>query len=432
MGITVHYRGTMPDLQRIEEFEDRVLDLVLEFDGIGRIWRSYADHDPSRVIRGMILDLSPGQETTSLLVAPEGWLVPLVAIEAAEKGEFTSPPYCSVKTQFGSIEGHVALIELLTYLKREFIPDLEVIDEGGYWEARDVRSLQQKFSEMRRIINTLGRALESFPLNAEAAEDPEILIARIERIASHVHTVLKRPPEHPPVDFNDSDLDWNEVDEPGWDAFYKQQRRKQEGLHRAIEEQRKEGVDHNEAFENALRSEGIVDLPFEDDDANTDTGVGNWDELEDVDDDIGESWKDGRLDDASSEEGTSVDAFPGLRHPLQLLAADVSLRIFKLFEDTDKRSSAIDTLMGSLGDIGGGLAQALGIDPPFEIHEPGLSIVQLKRALRGCAFAMGALYPLRAADQLQPEVFEELMSTLQEIQGQILQELKRIRGQETE
>ncbi len=30
MGITVHYRGRIADLDRVEEFEDRVLDLVLD------------------------------------------------------------------------------------------------------------------------------------------------------------------------------------------------------------------------------------------------------------------------------------------------------------------------------------------------------------------------------------------------------------------
>lgn len=30
MGVTIHYRGQMADLDRVEEFEDRVLDMALE------------------------------------------------------------------------------------------------------------------------------------------------------------------------------------------------------------------------------------------------------------------------------------------------------------------------------------------------------------------------------------------------------------------
>ena len=94
MGITVHYRGTLPDLERIEELEDRVLDLALEMGALAQVWRSSADHDPARMVRGLLLDLSPGQGMTSLLVAPEGWLIPVFEIEAAENADLTEPtPY---------------------------------------------------------------------------------------------------------------------------------------------------------------------------------------------------------------------------------------------------------------------------------------------------------------------------------------------------
>ena len=98
------------DLARVEEFEDRVVDMALEIGAAVRIWRSWPDADSTRVVRGLMLDVAPGQEATSLLIAPEGWLVPLHEIEAAENGTLAEPPYCWVKTQFGSVEGHVAVV----------------------------------------------------------------------------------------------------------------------------------------------------------------------------------------------------------------------------------------------------------------------------------------------------------------------------------
>ena len=77
MGITVSYRGSIADLDRIEDLEDRVIDLSLEVGANAQIWRSVCDDDPRRVVRGVILDLYPGQETTSLLISPEGWLINL-------------------------------------------------------------------------------------------------------------------------------------------------------------------------------------------------------------------------------------------------------------------------------------------------------------------------------------------------------------------
>jgi hypothetical protein len=220
MGVTVSYRGSLADLNRIEDFEDRVLDLALELGGEANIWRTAkkgtvticAKHPSGRsgkwglspfstprMVRGVMLNLFPGQETTSLLISPEGWLINLCEIEEAEKGQLDGPPWCFVKTQYGPIEGHVALVELLDVLKREFIPNLEVCDEGDYWETRDLPGLTAKFKFLQAAMKALTDGLEGHGLSDEAAEDPEILLARIERIAGVVHRTLNRPAEHPPV-----------------------------------------------------------------------------------------------------------------------------------------------------------------------------------------------------------------------------------------
>ena len=118
MGVTISYRGRLAELARIEDFEDRLLDFALEVGGLARIWRSWADNNPDRMVRGVILDLAPGHESTSLLVSPEGWLIGLTDIEDAEDGRLKEPPWCFTKTQFGPVEGHVAIVEMLAALKR--------------------------------------------------------------------------------------------------------------------------------------------------------------------------------------------------------------------------------------------------------------------------------------------------------------------------
>ena len=40
MGVTISYRRSLADLDRIEDFEDRVLDLALELGGEAQIWRT--------------------------------------------------------------------------------------------------------------------------------------------------------------------------------------------------------------------------------------------------------------------------------------------------------------------------------------------------------------------------------------------------------
>ena len=104
-----------------------------------------------------------------------------------------------MKTQLGPAEGRVAFVEMFRALKDEFLPDLEVLDEGGYWETRDLAELVQKRSFFATPIEQLAEGLRQRRLTREAAEDPEILHRRIERVAELVHRNLRRPAELPPV-----------------------------------------------------------------------------------------------------------------------------------------------------------------------------------------------------------------------------------------
>ncbi len=144
MGVTIHYHGTMDDVSQVETMEDRLLDLVFSLGGRASIWRSFDKCDSSRVVRGLCVNLEPGQDTLSLLVSPEGHLTPLFQIEEAERTPFDEPPYCFVKTQFGSLQGHIAIVHLLDALRQRFCSNLQVSDEGEYYENRDVNQLLKK------------------------------------------------------------------------------------------------------------------------------------------------------------------------------------------------------------------------------------------------------------------------------------------------
>src|SRR5580704_2329768 len=100
MGITIAYRGRLADLARLEDFEDRLVDCALVIGALAQIWRSWADDNPERMVRGVILGLAPGQEPTSLLLSPEGWLIGLTDIQDAQDGLLKAPPWCFINTQF--------------------------------------------------------------------------------------------------------------------------------------------------------------------------------------------------------------------------------------------------------------------------------------------------------------------------------------------
>jgi hypothetical protein len=429
MGICIHYRGSIADLSRIEDFEDRVIDLALALGGNVRLWRSADRSTPERMVRGLFVDLAPGQETTSLLISPEGWLINLMEIEDAEQAKLTEPSWCWVKTQYGPLEGHVALVELLTALKSEFLPNLEVSDEGGYWERRDLVELREKMQFLQRAIDMLAVEMTNDSLSPEAIEDPQILATRVERLARKVHDIIARPAEHPPVQFpQDTGKPISSVEnEALWDEMFQDNRRKQERMQRVIEEELAQGTDVDGALDAALE-EVVPSL--------------DWLEEEDHDDDfmalvieasdtgVDEPWLESLPDEVRSDADETDDFAAMEKHPLQQQATSLLLRLYDIAESCDCRSTNLESLLRSAGEITGGFAQALPL--PLGIGEAdesqtGLCIVQLKRALRGAAFVRGALFLVREEKLIDEGSFTELLTSADSISQQILPMLRILR-----
>jgi hypothetical protein len=429
MGVTIAYRGRLADLTRIEDFEDRLIDLARELGSQVRLWRTWADRTPERMVRGVILDLAPGHESTSLLIAPEGWLINLTEIEDAENCCIDEPPWCFVKTQFGPVEGHVTLVELLAALKREFLPDLEVSDEGGCWETRDLGELVRKRSLTQAAIDGLAEGLRRHGISREAAEDPEILARHVERVAEYVHKSLTRPPEHPPVAPEDGD-DFSgaadqEAAEKLWDELCKHSRRQQERMLRIIEERRSLGVDVTTAYRDALR-EVVQIVPHE----NTELSDEPWSDDKHA---VDESLAGEETEDPAGVRQADDDPFGdaiGEHHPLLQRAMDLLDRLDTLIPESDRRSDpAVNTLYQGASDTLGGLARALaGRDD--DAGRYGVRVVQLKRALRGAAFAHGGLFPLRST--MSADHFDELLRTLKQMETDIVVELGKVRSEHRE
>ena len=293
------------------------------------------------MVRGVILGLAPGQESTSLLLSPEGWLIGLTDIKDAEDGRLKEPPWCFIKTQFGPVEGHVALVEMLAALKREFLPDLEVSDDGGYWETRDLAELVRKRSLTQGAIDGLAEGLRRHGLSREAAEDPSILLRHIERVAEQVHRILRRPAEHPPVELEDDDDLGGAADpeatEKQWDEISKQNRRQQERMQRAIDERRSRGLDLETAFQDALR-DVVPDLPEDE----TERFEEPW--SDDEQPPFGESLADEAAGEGAGFREADDDPFEAEeeeRHPLLQQAMDLLVRLDTLFRDEGPRFAPV-------------------------------------------------------------------------------------------
>jgi hypothetical protein len=401
-GVTIHYRGTIDDVGDIETLEDRMLDLVFSMGGRATIWRSFADENPSRVVRGLLVELEPNQDTFSLLISPEGHLTPLSQIDEAEKEPFDEPPACSVKTQFGSLQGHIAIIHLLDALRQRFFSNLEVLDAGGYDKHRDVQQLVEKLQSPDNAIHSMVERSSERGLSAEAAEDPGILAARIERIATLVHQKLLEAPHSPAGDTDREAIDeWSEPsleDEvEAMEQLKRQSDLRSERMVRRIAEAEAAGMSIEQAFELAMAEEGL-EIPRVDAD-------------DEYDDSADEAWTASLPKQPFDEVGEHK---LGSNHPSIDLAQVFLMDVMDLEQAASSQSSFHSVLSRAALDIFGGLAQATSDELDDNLSR-ALAIVQLKRALSGHAYARGAVLGLQSENAITEEQSKLLQAQLEAI-----------------
>ena len=88
------------------------------------------------------------------------------------------------RAAFAGEADHIWLIGLLRYVQRKYIPTLEVIDEGGYWESNNAAELKRRIEMLGEIIKGFGGALENaFMDTVVDKNDPDALADFIERVA---------------------------------------------------------------------------------------------------------------------------------------------------------------------------------------------------------------------------------------------------------
>lgn len=416
MGITIHYRGTMDDIAKIEAVEDRVLDLVFSLGGRATLWRSFADHDSSRIVRGLMIEMEPGQDTFSLLISPEGHLTPLFQIEDAEKAPFDEPPYCSVKTQFGSLQGHIAIVHLLDALRKLHFSNLQISDEGEYQENRDIYKLAEKMRFLRESISSMAEGLQNHGLSDEAAEDPDILAARIKRIAMLVHQKMNVG-ESASIELAVNPVEQDPWSEPSLeeevevvDQMQRKNDLRSERMARRIAEATAAGISPEDAFEQAIQEEGLS-VPHT---PGSDTDESNGSACES--DQRDELWQES-LPEHPFSESSGVQR--NNEHPAVPQAQAFLLRVMELPQDQSKQSSFHSVLGRASMNIVGGLVQATGggLDRDSgSSTDRALAITQLKRAITGHAYARGAVFGLRSEEAISEEQSNRFHDDLESLQ----------------
>ncbi len=159
MSTTVHYFGKIKSL-------DLIRDLQEEFREIAQVsgWaHEMVDHAYSHegeipagrlTLKGIRMTLQKDSSPLQLTFDKDGYLSHIYYEKntglVATRGKAPAPRQflhqVHTSTTLGTAEPmlHISLVKLLDYLKKRYVPNLEVIDNTGYWSSRDESVLAPK------------------------------------------------------------------------------------------------------------------------------------------------------------------------------------------------------------------------------------------------------------------------------------------------
>jgi len=419
MSIVVRFRGALAYPDRIETFEDHLVEIAVELGGYARIWRSASDGsstlakanspqraDPPRFVCGALLDLAPGLGTVPLLVSPEGVLMAFAAVDEAERQPLKQPAWIEVETSFAQADAHAVVAEFLLALKEKFAPALEVEDDAGYFPSRNLAKL-------------LARRREK-PVPAEL----ESLQKRIYDATLIVRRCLLEPAPHAPVQFSetkDEDTDpTNFGTENEWIAAHKERVRREARTQRSIgtralrdEIQELSSDVDLEGDETPSQFESVGhDAPDDSDAALVD---------EDDEDDL-----------ESGTDRTYLNLRRARRRRDPLMARTKALIV--IVSKTPRRKDGgdpgtfLDQVAYGIQEAYEGLTQARRSHNYDKVQAHGLQLVQFIRALQGVNYARAALRPVLLSKELDKKTGTHLSKELAAVQAAFLDELSGVRA----
>ena len=209
MGVTIHYQGHLSDPKQLPGLIAAIQQTCRTLD-----W-PYVNVDERIIGTAEVLILHPGVDDEELrwsyetspvddrwrgvIVSPPGsepvWLTfnrsgQMIVYDASDTSFSTPGHYLArdmlfTKTQFSSTETHIAVCDLLR-LAEQYGAELEVTDEGGYWESNDIEQLQQRMDFLNSALDMMqgeaGREVLEEILGIEIEGEIEIEVGKtIER-----------------------------------------------------------------------------------------------------------------------------------------------------------------------------------------------------------------------------------------------------------
>ncbi|SRR6056297_113018 len=198
MGITIHYRGRIDNIEDVDRLSSEIKEFADILDWDIKEWNEnwhlpnsaalqkegdrlkISGHVP---IRGVSVIPHADCEPLFLTFNKDGTLASSInMVMMADDGIETDRVWLSTKTQFASAEIHASLIKLLRFVKSKYISNLEVHDDGRFWASEDMTMLKKLFARVETAINSLPESLNLITKKELQDRTPEEIADFIEDI----------------------------------------------------------------------------------------------------------------------------------------------------------------------------------------------------------------------------------------------------------
>ena len=181
MGVTIHYKGKLNSADDINSFCEEMEDIAKSMGWKHTVIDKFDKNDKTPV-KGIIIRPHEKSESLQLISDQHGNLRNVFAFEfAGEDSELTYLNF--IKTQFAPVEIHISVIKLLKYIHKKYISNLDVYDEGDYWQTGDPKVLKGKIDFLNTALNHLESVLNSIEFEKDSSA---------ESIADKIEEVLKK------------------------------------------------------------------------------------------------------------------------------------------------------------------------------------------------------------------------------------------------
>jgi len=187
MGVSIHYKGKIANQEEIPTLCSELTDIATSMG-----WEAHpisAEKGEESQINGVVLSGQEGLEPLPFLFDSDGTLRSIIVLlDPADNRDYTFTISC--KTQFSSPADHAWIIGLLKYIQQRYIPDLNVTDEGEFWETGDIELLTRHMDFLDKKINEISNKLTKIPAPSAQVTPHEIanLISRELQTKPHDNT----------------------------------------------------------------------------------------------------------------------------------------------------------------------------------------------------------------------------------------------------